>query len=245
MSDQAHVRRRPRSVAGAGWSFLVVVSCGRSTNDHLLTPERRMDSGARGRAETATTYPKFISLGSAAWPSWAAAIAAALLTWDAGAPAHAGTPGVPPRACGVAACGSASCSGSSQERPATGRLLISTESRASRWGRSEPPASRAPGSLWPAPLGSTRRRRRTFEGEDRYLRPRLSWLWLVSLPPLVDADLQRLRPLACRPRVQSVHRLGWRGRDGERSRPTRLRRRLASCRDRWLNARPRRRRRRM
>jgi len=192
MSDQAQARRRPPSTAGTGWSFLVVVSCGRSTNDHLRVPECRTVSGFWGRAETATPYPQFTSFDSAVRPSWAAAIAPALPTGVAGVPAHAGTPVAPPRARNAAA-GNASCSGSSQGCPATSRPLTSTESRASRWGRSEPPASRAPGSLRPAPLGSTRRCRRTFEGEDRYLRPRSSWLWLVSFPPLVDADLQRLR----------------------------------------------------
>jgi hypothetical protein len=193
MSDQAQARRRPRSAAVAGWSFLVVVSCGRSTNDHLRVPECRTVSGFRGRAETATTYPQFISLDSAVRPSWAAAIAPALPTTATGPPAYAGTPGVRPRASGVAACGNASCSGSMQERPPTSRLLISTEPRASRCGRSEPSARTAPGSLLPTLLGSIRGCRRTLEGEDRHLRPRASWLPLVPLPALADADLQRLR----------------------------------------------------
>lgn len=160
MSDQAQARCRPRSAAVTGWSFLVVVSCGRSTNDHLRVPECRTVSGFRGRAETATTYPQFIPFDSAVRPTWAAAIAPALLTGAAGAPAHAGTPDVLPRACGVAVAGNAPGSGSSQERLATSRPLISTESRATRCGRSEPPAGSAPGSLVPAPLGSTRRCRR-------------------------------------------------------------------------------------
>ena len=208
MSDQAEARGRPRSAAGAGWSFLVVVSCGRSTNDHIRVPERRTASGFRGRAETATPYPQFSSLDSAVRPSWAVAIAPALLTGAAGAPAYAGTPGVLPRAGGVAACGSASCSGPSQECPATSRLLVSTEARASRCGRSEPSASSAPGSLLPALLGSTRRCRRTLDGEDRYLRLRASWLRLVSFPPLVDADLQRRRSLA---EPASSRFIGWGG----------------------------------
>ncbi len=57
MSEQAQARRRLRSAAGTGWSFLVVVSCGRSTNDHLRVPECRTVSGFRGRAETATYIP--------------------------------------------------------------------------------------------------------------------------------------------------------------------------------------------
>jgi hypothetical protein len=132
MSDQAQARRRPRSAAVAGWSFLVVVSCGRSTNDHLRVPECRTVSGFWGRAETATTYPQFSSLDSAVRPSRAVAIAPALPTAATGPPAHAGTPDALPRASGVAAAGNPSYSGTTLERPPTIPLLDTTQSRPSR-----------------------------------------------------------------------------------------------------------------
>lgn len=218
MSDQAQARRRPRSAAGTGWSFLVVVSCGRSTNDHLRVPECHTASGFRGRAETATPYPQFISFDSAVRPSRAAAIAPApqrqhlarLLTQAHQMLVLAPVTSLPP--------GNASCSGSSQERLATSRLLVSTESRASRCGRSEPPASTAPGALWPTPLGSTRRCRRTLEGKVRYLRLRASWLRLASFPPLVDTDPQRLRSPAGH---ASSRFIGWGGGAGTVSGPGR------------------------
>ena len=240
MSDQAQARCRPRSAAGTGWSFLVVVSCGRSTNDHLRVPECRTVSGFRGRAETATTYPQFISLDSAVRPSWAAAIAPALPTGAAGAPADAGTPGVLPRASGVAAV-NASCSGSSQERPATSRLLISTESRVDVVALSHPQV--------PLPVRSGRRRLvRHVEVGARskakivsYDCARRGCRWCRSrrwsMPTCSAARLARWL------RVESVRRLGWRGRHRTRCRQTLVCRRLASCRDQWLNGRPRRQRR--
>jgi len=60
----------------------------------------------------------------------------------------------------------------------------------------------------PTLLGSTRRGRRTLEGKDRHLRLRASWLPLMSLPPLADADPQRLCSLAG---LASSRFIGWGG----------------------------------
>jgi hypothetical protein len=75
-----------------GWSLLVVVSCGRSTNDHPGTRRGGTGSGFSGGVRTATSYPQFDSSGSATWPVWAAASAAAhaVSRQEAGAPAEAG-----------------------------------------------------------------------------------------------------------------------------------------------------------
>ena len=97
--------RRSRLVRG--WSFLVVVSCGRSTNDQLGVSEGRMVSGFWGCADTATLYPQFMSFDSAVWPSSAAALAAATSNISNWPSACAGRPAARPRASDGAARGTA------------------------------------------------------------------------------------------------------------------------------------------